>query len=170
LLAFDGTFIEIFGESDNMFFIAMLVILLPIVVFSLIFAALGLYNLINDGVGYEKIGLLFSGICSLIAVVLFYLFTEFGMPGTIVESSYFGLGSITNLNFYMGLGSYLLIFSAFLVFSVFTISTYFFPLDNDEEEFLSDQILLSKLKKRYVNGEINKEEFEQIKKDIQEKE
>ncbi|MDP8202276.1 MAG: SHOCT domain-containing protein [Candidatus Tenebribacter burtonii] len=167
-LAFDDTYESLVGGEGNELFIIFLTILLPIVIFSLILSIDGLYDVLKkDNVEYE-FKLFLSGVFSVIVVLLFYLFIEFGMPNSIVQQGSITSSSVTSIYFNFELGSYLLIISAILLFILFAFSKYYYPDDKTYEESGSIEELITTLKRRYVSGEITEREFEKMKKKLEE--
>lgn len=151
--------------SGDLFFLFMLIILLPIVVFSLILAIAELYAIKKHTSIYDTEKLLYSGLLSITTVVLFYVNFEFGIPRKAGEESIFSVMTTINLDFL--LGSFLLILSALMLFILYAISKYY--QTNDEHEIISDsdEELMTTQKRSYGTGAISKEEYDQVKKDLE---
>lgn len=168
-LIFDDTYRELIGEGEGItIFDFFLFILLPITIFSIIYLIFAFKEVSeNDKLGKERTSLLFSGICLSIVLLLFYLVYEFGLPNTVIDIGTYST-SITTINFNLRGGYYLLILSTITIFSLLIISSYNYPSIDFNKDLDSDEKLFARLKTRYVDGEITKEKYEEIKKELEE--
>ncbi len=113
---------------------------------------------------YYKKDIAFNTVYSILALISFYIFIQFGV---------LSLSISPYVTFNYSTGFYLLIFSIIILVLAYFLLDYFSKekIEKKTEEKIEkkngDNTHLEILKTRYAKGEITKEEFDKIKKDIE---
>jgi len=177
-----GTVDEIKPFAIAFLFLALSFIL---AIITLIFGIITIYSITNKNENKVKSGVFNSAITAIIVILIFYIMLSFfiSFPFDSLFSNYLsslgGLNFVSNLTF--SVGFYLFLFGA--VFFSVGVGLNKYLLEHDiemktettEDEISEDSSDTSEdkayeiVRLRYAKGEITKEEYEQIKKDISDK-
>jgi uncharacterized membrane protein len=159
---FNEEFITLLNESENFigFVVPMIlgILILPLLIIGIILGSLYLSmeskrNIVN---------IRSAGIWILISIIFFYIFMQFGLLSLFQNS----IISFSNYFSYAS-GYFIVILSGIIIIAIYIIKREIQESTIEETELMGDQKdLLKVLKERYVKGEISKEEFDQMKKDI----
>lgn len=162
-LFFNQNFMTMLSENQEMmgFIFPMIfgILVFPLLIVGIVFGSLYLLN--KPQVGLKNFR--DSGIFIFTSVIFFYIFIQFGLLSLLsYEISY-----LANLFSYSA-GYYLTIFAGVLVLALFVIHTEFVKKRFDMGGSVKkDDDVVTLLKTRYVKGEISKDEYEQMKKEIE---
>ena len=159
---FNEDFINLLSETNNFYgyLVPMIlgVLVLPLVVIGLFLGSLSVFNISKKEVVYARD----AGIVLLISVILYYFFMQFGLL-TLLNSSYI---AFTNFFSYT-VGYVITIFSMIMIFGAYILLKMYSGLGEKNGKVSDNTNAMKLLKQRYVKGEISKDEFDQMKKDIE---
>ena len=116
-----------------------------------------------------KKGTLTIAIWSLFPILFFYIFIQFGLL-PIIESGistvdYFFLSELLTVNYQYSTGFYLSILSTVLLFTNYFLIDIFKP--KNKPKSLQNKEHMDILKNRYALGEISKDEYQEMKKELE---
>ena len=159
---FNEDFINLLSETNNFYgyLVPMIlgVLVLPLVVIGLFLGSLSVFNIRKKEVVYARD----AGIVLLISVILYYFFMQFGLL-TLLNSSY-----IAFTNFFSYTVDYvIIIFSMIMIFGAYILLKMYSGSGEKNGKVSDNTNAMKLLKQRYVKGEISKDEFDQMKKDIE---
>ena len=160
---FNEDFMTLLSESGNFLgFIAPMVFgvfVVPLLLVGLILGAMSLFKVGKR----EQVNTRDAAIWLVVAVVFYYLFIQFGLL-TLLNSSFIAFSNL----FSYTIGYVVVVLSVIIVVGVYIVEKGFYDSSKKGGKSSEDESdVLRLLKERYVKGEISKDEFDQMKKDIE---
>jgi len=155
---------EYFGDSNQSFLHVISFLILPFLIVGIFLAIYSIFHLDKKEFSNYYSSILTSSIIFIICLILFYIFMQLGIISSMGSAP-------VGVRYGYAAGFYLLIISISILLACFIISKYISINEKQqikEIQQINENKPFELLKLRYVQGDITKEEFEQIKKDIEE--
>jgi len=143
-----------FGETDSLLLPVIFACIIIIFLIGAILLGIASFFKVNKN---EKSSSIEAGILAIISVISFYIFIQFG---------FLSLSGLLSPLYSYSAGFYFMIISGILFFIAYGLIVEFIPIKSKKLQQREDSAF-DILKKRYAKGEITQEEFEHMKKDIE---
>ena len=144
---------SVLAEQDSLLLPVIFAIILIIFIIGAILFGISSFFKVDKNMKSNSIE---AGIFAIASVISFYIFIQFGISSL--------CGGISPMVLY-SVGFYFMIISGILFFIAYGLISEFIPTKSKKSQ-QSEDSAFDILKKRFAKGEITKEEFEGMKKDI----
>ncbi len=150
----DSNSIYYFAETDSLLLPVIFASILIVFVIGAILLGISSFFKVDKNKKTDSIG---AGILAIASVISFYIFIQFGI---------LSLSGILSPLFSYSVGFYFMIMSAILFFIAFGLIVEFIPTKSKKSQ-QSEDSAFDILKKRFAKGEITEEEYEKMKKKLE---
>lgn len=158
---FNEDFMNLLSQSNNFYgyLVPMIfgVLVLPLLVIGLFLGSLSVFNIRKKELVYARD----AGVVLLVSIIFYFVFMQFGLLA-LLNSTYI---SFTNFFSYT-IGYVFVILMVIMIIGVYILLRMYGESGDKKVKSSSNVDAMTLLKKRYVKGEISKDEFDQMKKDI----